>query len=496
MGPSIPSPRERASAHPSLRRRLYGLTALLVLVALTTSAMLGFLTHEMRLHTDRLAAVLRDAHQVDVLRSELVFFERSRNFGAPGEPFEVAAREVSQRDERLAQLSVDSDPGLVAQLRAGVARYLERRGQAERQARPLPEIVAQAGPDFRAALAACDALSRQQQARARAIQALVVRWDLFTNVAGGVTAALFLAVVGIIVRLTQTSVFGPLFELREAIVRFGEGELGARLPVDAPAELAEVADRFNRMAEKLEQERERRLTFLAAVAHDMANPLMAMKMSAGLAKQRRPMSPEHWHELFDRVDRQVLRLQRMVGDLLDASRIEAGQLELRASEQDLRALVSEAVELHHPLPKEHRIELGVPEAPVWVRVDETRIAQVLNNLISNAIKYSPGGGTIRVRLESDGEVARLAVADEGIGIAPDELERVFEPFQRSQRVGEEIPGVGLGLSVVRRIVLAHEGSIRVRSAPGVGSTFIVSLPLAVRAAAEAQPPAEPAPLVH
>jgi signal transduction histidine kinase len=469
---------------------------LLALVAFTVSGMLIFLTHEMRLNTDQLAAVLRDAQQVESLRLGLVWYERGRNLGmltGSAARLEEAEVALTRQAERLKGLSDSSDQALAVGAQQAVERYLDVRQSAERDVESVVDVEARVGPAFRQALGACEALLEQQQVRANDIRERVLRWDVFTDVAGGVTAAVFLIAVGAIVLSTQRRVFLPLFDLRDAIVRFGRGELEARLDLDAPRELTEVAQTFNSMAEKLEHERERRLTFLAAVAHDMASPLMAMKMSAGLARQNhRPMTPEHWRELFDRVDRQVTRLQRMVGDLLDASRIEAGQLELRPERLDLRGLLKDVIDLHHPLPPAHRLSLGLPDEPVWVSVDETRIVQVLNNLISNAIKYSPEGGTVRVRLESDGEAARIAVSDEGIGIPTEDLERVFEPFQRSGKGREEIPGVGLGLSVVRRIVLAHRGSIRVWSTPGVGSTFVVALPLTERAA-ERFPPAAPPP---
>jgi two-component system sensor histidine kinase MtrB len=276
----------------------------------------------------------------------------------------------------------------------------------------------------------------------------------------------------------QRGVFAPLLQVREAILRFGAGDRNARLPTDAPRELTEVAETFNGMADRIQGERRRRLEFLAAVAHDMSNPLMALKLSAGVARELPPDSEEKLRQLLTRVDRQVFRLQQMLGDLLDASRIEAGQLELRRGEIDLRQLVDESIGLYQPLPALHTLRVSMPDAPVAVDADETRITQVLNNLLSNAIKYSPEGGAISVALRIEERCAVLTVTDEGVGIAPDELTQVFEPFRRSRTVKDLIPGVGLGLSVVRRIVTAHGGAIHVWSTLGEGTTFEVRLPLA------------------
>jgi two-component system, OmpR family, sensor histidine kinase MtrB len=118
----------------------------------------------------------------------------------------------------------------------------------------------------------------------------------------------------------------------------------------------------------------------------------------------------------------------------------------------------------------------VPDLPVVVRGDPTRLTQVVTNLLSNAIKYSPRGGRVRVQLARAQDEVMLSVSDEGVGIPPDEYERIFEPFRRSKGSSAEIPGIGLGLSVSRRIVRAHGGDIEVVSQIGAGSTFRVRLP--------------------
>jgi signal transduction histidine kinase len=138
--------------------------------------------------------------------------------------------------------------------------------------------------------------------------------------------------------------------------------------------------------------------------------------------------------------------------------------------------VADVVELHRPSSQQHQLELSVPDLPVSVRGDPTRLTQVLTNLLSNAIKYSPRGGFVRVLLAQSQEEVTISVSDEGVGIAPDEYEHIFEPFRRSKGSSAGIPGIGLGLSVSRRIVRAHGGDIEVVSQVGVGSTFRVRIP--------------------
>jgi signal transduction histidine kinase len=137
-------------------------------------------------------------------------------------------------------------------------------------------------------------------------------------------------------------------------------------------------------------------------------------------------------------------------------------------------VVRESVDLHRLIGSDHQWRLSVPDVPVPILCDAYRIAQVLNNILSNAIKYSPRGGTVDVRVDRDGDFAVVSVADEGVGIHPDDLRRIFDPFQRGSAT--DVPGVGLGLSVARRIVLAHGGQIQVRSRQGAGTTFEVRLP--------------------
>ena len=144
-------------------------------------------------------------------------------------------------------------------------------------------------------------------------------------------------------------------------------------------------------------------------------------------------------------------------------------------QSNLRSLVGRVVELFRTVSNAYEIVLVAPEEPVSVDCDPTRIEQVLTNLLSNALKYSPNGGRVTVAIDAGGADVVIAVTDEGMGIAPDEREKIFERFHRAGKSSEEIPGVGLGLSLARKLVEAHGGRIEVESEVGRGSTFRVSL---------------------
>lgn len=471
---------------PSLQHRFYALMALFALTALAVSGMLVFLTGTMRAHTDELAAASRDALRVETLRVQLGWYERTRILAlARGEPLPAGqepVRALRRATAALDALSSSTSRARVREIQESVQRYLDLRLQSSGQGRGLPPLEPQIERAFDEAANACDALLRENESLAIRARGVVRAWDQITDIVGFSSAGLLLLLTGLTIWAFHRSVLQPLLRLTDAIGQFGSGALEVRATVDAPREVALVAQTFNEMAERLQHERERRFAFLAGVAHDMANPLMALKMSARVASAGRPLEEREWRGLFERVDRQVLRLQQMLGDLLDASRIEAGKLDLRRADLDARELVLECTELYKPLPASHTLRVELPHVPVSLFADETRLTQVLNNLLSNAIKYSPDGGEVTVRLEVEGEQAVLSVQDEGIGIPTEELPRLFEPFHRSKGVKDAIPGVGLGLSVVRRIVEAHGGELRVQSEVGSGTTFEVRLPLASRAA--------------
>ena len=260
--------------------------------------------------------------------------------------------------------------------------------------------------------------------------------------------------------------FRPVFSIRDAMRKFARGDQSARAPELGSAELRSIAAQFNSMADSLVRQRENRLTFLAGVAHDLRNPLSVLKLAS------MTNSPEK----LPIMKRQIEYLDRMIGDLLDASRIEAGHLELRPQEGDARTLVREVFELFRDLSPKHELSMVVPDQPVILSCDSLRIEQVLNNLVSNAIKYSPEGGEVRIKIEDSDHEAVISVSDQGLGIPKDQHHDIFEPFRRGGLTKDQIPGIGLGLSVVRRIVEAHDGRLEVQSELGRGTTFCVWLP--------------------
>jgi signal transduction histidine kinase len=303
------------------------------------------------------------------------------------------------------------------------------------------------------------------------------RWDRIGDWIGiGSAAFLLLAIAGVLLWLRNVA-FRPVFNIRDAMKSFGEGARTARAPENGPEELRLIAAQFNDMANALTRQNENQLHFLAAVAHDLRNPINALRLSSHVISSDLTTLPGQLSDLMVIVDRQIEHLERMIGDLLDSSRIEAGQLELRIGECDARKLAQDTFDLFSPTSSKHHFVLHLPESQVLVQCDPGRIEQVLNNLISNAIKYSPEGGNIELHVRQHGDTALFEVTDHGIGIPAAELPYIFEPFRRVRGFKDDIPGVGLGLSVVRRIIQAHGGRIEVESSVGKGTKFRIYVPL-------------------
>jgi signal transduction histidine kinase len=351
--------------------------------------------------------------------------------------------------------------------------YIAERRALETLGIPLSELVQRSRPAFERTLASSAALRRNNEddlRRTKRDAEGVLRFQYVLAIAATIVLLLGLVLAAIGVR---RFVLGPVLSLEVAISRFREGDVGVRAEAGHPQELRRLAVAFNEMTDAITGQRRDQLTFLAAVAHDLRNPLWVLKMLVqSLEQAPRLATPER----LGRLDRQLDRLTRMIGDLLDAARIEAGQLELKLETLELQKCAQSIVELHRLATTAHEVRMNVPTEAVVVRADPLRIEQVINNLLSNAIKYSPDGGCVEVAVRDLGDRVELAVSDQGVGIAPDVIPTLFEPFRRGPSTIEAIPGAGLGLSIVRRIVRAHGGDIEVESEPGVGSTFRVWLP--------------------
>ena len=222
--------------------------------------------------------------------------------------------------------------------------------------------------------------------------------------------------------------------------------------------------------------------FLGMAAHELNTPLAAilgfteMLITPELEVQ---MTAEQRQEALTLVHGKALELSRLIDDLLDISRVEAGQpLVLDVEKVRIDELLHEVVHFYQERSPRHNFELHIDLPVMDIPADRNRLRQVLNNLISNAVKYSPQGGVIRVAISGAGqERCLLTITDNGIGMTDEQVAHIFDRFYRVDASNTAVKGVGLGMSIVRNIVLAHGGEILVESQPGVGTTIFVALPL-------------------
>lgn len=290
----------------------------------------------------------------------------------------------------------------------------------------------------------------------------------------------FLASMLLSVALVR-AIMRPLDRLADGTRVVASGRLGHRLEPSGPVEFAGVARDFNAMAERLEELDRLKKDFVSTVSHDLKTPLSSMQETVEVLLEELPgpVTPRQ-RKLLELNRESARRLAHMLAKLLDLSRLEAETTPQR-DVVDLAAIVREAVE-RFDVGRPGRgptISLVAPVTPLWVRANESGIAQVLDNLLENAIKFSPAGGTIRVALAdlpTNGTVL-ISVADEGPGVPDGEKDRVFDRFHQAaggRALGNR--GVGLGLSICRHIVDAHGGAIWVADHEPRGAVVCVLLP--------------------
>ena len=268
---------------------------------------------------------------------------------------------------------------------------------------------------------------------------------------------------------------------------------GSRVPVligaamiDAPTWVAFVQDmsRIKEVEQKLRDDDRRKDEFLATLAHELRNPLAPLRN--GLQLLRMPTGDrDAFEQTRTMMERQLVQLVRLVDDLMDVSRISRGKIELRREHVDLAAVVKSAVETSRPVIEQmgHELAVTLPDEPVIVDVDLVRMAQVLLNLLNNAAKYTERGGRIWLTAERQGSDAVVTVRDTGIGISAEALPDIFDMFsQADQALTRSQGGLGIGLTLVKRIVQMHGGAIEARSdGVGKGSEFVVRMPALVDA---------------
>ena len=323
------------------------------------------------------------------------------------------------------------------------------------------------------AIAGKTAAGRDQAAAAARIMAWLTL--------GGISVAVLLAY------FQARGVSRPLKTLTQELRYVGKGEFRRSVEVHAPREIGELARAFNWMAERLAELDEMKADFIAHVSHELRTPLAAIQEGTALLLEEIPGPvTASQREVLEVVRNHSARLFRSISSVLDLSKMEAGMMEYVRVPTDLGPLINRSVETVLLLAQKKHIQLEAVQAfslPL-LSVDEGRIQQVLDNLLGNAVKFTPTGGTISIAAtvtangQSQGEWVEVRISDSGIGVPAEDLEKIFERFYQSpSHTGEHTRGTGLGLAIARHVVEAHGGRIWAENREEKGAAFIFTVPV-------------------
>lgn len=307
-----------------------------------------------------------------------------------------------------------------------------------------------------------------------------VRWNIW------VPLLFSLAAVGLILFIMSRKLAGPLREMNRASLALAERNFSIRVPEGKDDEVGQLAQSFNFMISELERWEDTRQEFLANVSHELRSPLSALRgMIVAMKDDVIPVEKRpHYLQICDS---EVQRLGRLVDELLDLARIQNGSDVYRFTRVDPVSQSKEVIDLLAPVIKSKGLEFEV-----WIRegdregedrlcalLDPDRYAQILTNLLHNAMKFTPEGNRITVRMQVLAEEFRLSISDTGVGMSEEEMKRIWDRFYKADpsRSGKDGGGTGLGLTIAKHLVNGMNGQISVKSRPGLGTTFTLTFPL-------------------
>jgi len=329
------------------------------------------------------------------------------------------------------------------------------------------------------------------------------------------SSAFFILVTSLVYFFSQRRIMLPLLKLREMAIKISEGDFKQKIEIVSQDELGELAKAFNIMSDRL-QKRDREILeanqqlasnyqklktayehlkeldqlkelnrlkseFISIAAHELRTPLTALKAHVEIfIKGQHGSLGERQKRALEIIDRSVNRLTNFVNDLVDLTRLEKGELKLEKKPVELDKILAEVTQEALPVLKESNLNLSVniPKNLPMIIGDSQRLYQVFGNLVNNAIKFTPDGGKISILARQRDEMIEVSVSDNGLGISPDELPKLFTPFYQIKEAPiRGFKGVGLGLVIAKKIVEDHKGKIEVSSAPGKGSTFTCMFPI-------------------
>lgn len=284
---------------------------------------------------------------------------------------------------------------------------------------------------------------------------------------------------GLLSFITSSFITKPLKALMKIVQKITNGQLDQQVDVVGNGEIAELGNAFNHMTKQLQRVEQSRQEFVSNVSHELKTPLSSIKVLTESLMFQEDVPVEIYKEFFEDINSEVDRLNSIISDLLTLVRLDQREIPLNIKEMNIGDVLQGILKRLVPLAKNKNINLIYEtHREVIAEIDEVKFSLALTNLIENAIKYTPEGGSVNVTLQADLQDASITVADTGIGIAKEEQSKIFERFYRTDKTrNRETGGTGLGLAITYKTVVMHNGSIEVESEEGNGSTFTIQIPL-------------------
>lgn len=513
------SPRRRlrtrlAAAASSLAARVMLASGVLAVLTAGVFVVLAFAVSDLSAAAGREARAKEVVADTVVLQKLVIDLETGvRGFAITGDPrylqpWRAARAELPQALATFRREAGD-DPE-----RSRVARQLTGLIQAyiDEYTIPLVDIARDNPEAARSATAVREGRRRTDEIRARLDAVLAGERTRASTTAASAQAearrAIVLGIGGIAASVVMILVLGvyltrsiarPVREVASEANRIARGELTVQLDERGPGEVGTLKRAFRAMAADLAarqraledqntrlRESERlKSELVSIVSHEIRTPLASI-LGFALVLRERDVDDADRQRFLDIIGSEARRLATLLDDFLDVQLLEEGPLELSLGDVDVSALIRTQAVLFSAESERHQLDVRLPEDPLVLRGDAGRLAQVFANLISNAIKYSPQGGTVEIYGEEVDGIIRIRVRDEGFGIPPELGDQIFTKFFRGAAAARGISGSGLGLALARSVVEAHGGSIAFESAVGEGTTFSVELPKHARVASAAE----------
>jgi signal transduction histidine kinase len=288
-----------------------------------------------------------------------------------------------------------------------------------------------------------------------------------------------LITIFVLVFLFSNWISKPLVAMRNAVRKLTRNDYNFSLPISARDEIGELNQSIMELSGELKHYRTEREEFLAEISHELRTPITYIRGYADVLQQT-SVKDEDRRKYLRFIREAADRLHRLIGDLYDMSKLDQVKVQIDKQEMDLVPFIRQMREEQMERFMEKGIDLqdDLPSTPVRVQADRNRLAQVIMNLLENARKYTPEGGSVRIRLSKEQREALIQIQDTGIGIPDSELPHIWRRFYRVEKSrSRDYGGAGLGLSIAKRIIELHDGTITVNSKEGIGTTFLIRLPL-------------------